>query len=362
MALIKSFVDPNKYDVKCPYSMSPIGICIHNTANDAPAKNEISYMKNNNNEVSFHIAVDDTEAIQGIPFDRNAWAAGDGGKGNGNRSYIHVEICYSQSGGDRFINAEKRAAKEVAALLKQYGWGLDRVKKHQDFSGKYCPHRTLDMGWQRFLNMVQACLNGESIDIPSISSNPAPQEPSGGAKQSLFLKGHVTKWNVYPLEVAPVYGNECGALNPSLFGGIEYEILGNPQTDVYTIQTRDYGTVNIYVPRDEDSEFYGKGTSKPVAPPKPAGSQPSGEYIINEYTETGVFTCTVDAINFRNKPYVGNDNPVEGQYYRNETVNYDYVVITNKYVWISWIGASSGARRYMPIVDRSINERWGTCV
>ncbi|MCI6692493.1 MAG: N-acetylmuramoyl-L-alanine amidase [Clostridium sp.] len=86
------------------------------------------------------------------------------------------------------------------------------------------------------------------------------------------------------------------------------------------------------------------------------------EYRIKEYPEAGVFTCTVDAINFRNKPYVGSDNPITGQYYRNETVNYDYVVITNKYTWISWISASTGVRRYMPITDRSINEKWGYCV
>lgn len=80
--------------------------------------------------------------------------------GKGNRNYIAMEICYSLNGGPRFINAEKKAAKEVANLLKQYGWGIDKVKKHQDFSNKYCPHRTLDMGWQRFLNMIQAELNG----------------------------------------------------------------------------------------------------------------------------------------------------------------------------------------------------------
>lgn len=74
--LIQSLIDSSKYGVKCPYSMSPKGICVHNTANDAPAKNEISYMKSNNNEVSFHIAVDDVEAIQAIPFNRNVWAAG----------------------------------------------------------------------------------------------------------------------------------------------------------------------------------------------------------------------------------------------------------------------------------------------
>lgn len=159
--LIQKLISSDKYDIKCPYVMDPIGICIHNTANDASAANEIAYMQRNNNEVSFHIAIDDKEAIQGLPFNRNAWAAGDG-NGQGNRKYIHIEICYSKSGGHKFEAAEKRAAQEVAALLKQYGWDIDRVTKHQDFSGKYCPHRTLDMGWQRFLNMIQAELNGAS--------------------------------------------------------------------------------------------------------------------------------------------------------------------------------------------------------
>ena len=54
--------------------MNPIGISIHNTYNNASAKNEISYMKSNNNKVSFHIAVDDVEAIQGLPLDRNSWS------------------------------------------------------------------------------------------------------------------------------------------------------------------------------------------------------------------------------------------------------------------------------------------------
>lgn len=423
MALIKSFVDPSKYDVKCPYAMSPVGVCIHNTANDASAKNEISYMKSNNNEVSFHVAVDDIEAIQGIPFDRNAWAAGDGGKGNGNRNYIHVEICYSKSGGTRFIESEKRAAKEIAAILKSYGWGIDRVRKHQDFSGKYCPHRTLDMGYNRIIDMIKAELGSANPSNPVQPSNPTsptgtyyrvvagsysvranaeamveklkadginafllpvtandgksylrviagsykdrsnadkqmneliakgynafiavyneneqrvPSNPqpapspapapspsisvgskvnilssaskyatgqsipseqkgskvhtvqqvsddrvllkeiiswvykkdvvlagsssSGGSnsassKQYLNLHPHVSRWKVYPTSKAPVVGNECGQLTPSEFGGISYEILCKPQTDVYTIQTSSYGRVNIYAPRDNDSSI-----------------------------------------------------------------------------------------------------------
>ena len=159
MALVQSLISSNKYSLKCPYTMTPKGICIHNTANDASAVNEISYMKSNSDSTSFHIAVDDVQAIQGLPLNRSAWHAGDGSTGNGNRNYIGVEICYSLSGGTRFINAEKRAAAEVASLLKRYGWNIGNVKKHQDFSGKYCPHRTLDMGYQRFLNMIQSELD-----------------------------------------------------------------------------------------------------------------------------------------------------------------------------------------------------------
>ena len=159
MALVQSLITQDKYGIKCPYSMQPKGICVHNTANDASAKNEISYMKSNNMEVSFHVAIDDVEAIQGIPFNRNAWACGDGANGEGNRNYIQIEICYSKSGGIKFNNAEKRAAKEIAALLKQYGWTINNVKKHQDFSNKYCPHRTLDNGWKRFLTMIEVELS-----------------------------------------------------------------------------------------------------------------------------------------------------------------------------------------------------------
>jgi len=151
----KNLVDSSKYDVKCPYMLIPEFIVVHNTANDASAENEIAYMIRNNNEVSFHLAIDDKEGVQGIPFNRNTWHCGDG-NGRGNRNGISIEICYSKSGGERFIKAEQNAAEYIAHLLKEKGWGIDKVKKHQDFSNKYCPHRTLDMGWERFLNMIKS--------------------------------------------------------------------------------------------------------------------------------------------------------------------------------------------------------------
>lgn len=160
MNIVKKLCPQERYNIKCPYLREPDRIVVHNTANDAPAANEINYMINRPEEVSFHFAADDTEVVQGLPLERNAWASGDG-LGAGNLRGIHVEICYSKSGGERFQRAEENAAQLLAELLKEHGWGLDRVTKHQDYDGKYCPHRTLDLGWERFLKMVKKYLEQE---------------------------------------------------------------------------------------------------------------------------------------------------------------------------------------------------------
>lgn len=171
MVNIRQNICPSdKWHIKAPYSMVPEFIVTHNTANDASANNEILYMNRNNDYVSYHYAVDDVEIVQGLPLDRNGWHAGDGANGAGNRKGIGIEICYSKSGGARFDQAERNAAWLTAKLLKERGWGIDRVKKHQDFMNKYCPHRTLDYGWQRYLSMVQAEL--DKLNQPT--TPPAP--------------------------------------------------------------------------------------------------------------------------------------------------------------------------------------------
>ena len=189
----------SKYSVKCPHAMTPVGVCIHNTANDAPAQNEISYMLGNDDQVSFHYAVDDKEIIQAIPLNRNAWHAGDGGSGEGNRKYIAIEICYSKSGGPKFEAAIDNAAQLTAKLLTDYGWDISHVKKHQDFSGKHCPHRILDeYGWDNFLSLVQAKL----------------KEDSSVAKFA-DTAGHWAETAIDELaEMGIVHGNDDGSFEP----------------------------------------------------------------------------------------------------------------------------------------------------
>ena len=181
----------SKYSIKCPYEMTPQGICVHNTANDASAMAEISYMLGNNNKTSFHAAVDNERVVTGLPFNRNAWHSGDGGNGKGNRTQIAIEICYSKSGGERFDEAENLAACYIAYLLKQYGWGIDKVSKHQDYSNKYCPHRTLDLGWERFLNKIREQLGLQTKPVEN-------KDYSGGSDEAVrkYVNGSTIE-NIY---------------------------------------------------------------------------------------------------------------------------------------------------------------------
>ena len=194
----------NKYSIKCPDLMTPQGITVHNTANDASAMSEVSYMLGNNNKCSFHVAVDNLRVVEGLPLNRTCYAAGDGRYGFGNAKTINIEICYSKSGGSRFMEAEKLAAEYIAYLLKQYGWGIDKVGTHQMRSLKYCPSRTLDLGWQRFLNIVKSYLNGTTPVNNNVNNDGSDVE------MKTFCNGSTSE-NVYSDSNCT---NKIGSLNP----------------------------------------------------------------------------------------------------------------------------------------------------
>ncbi len=137
--------------------MAPEYLTIHSTANpNSTALNERSWLENsyNNRVASWHICVDENEAVEAIPLNEVAWHAGDGSKGPGNRKSISIEICES---GDREKTLEN-AAKLVVRMLKERGWGIDRLRRHYDWSGKNCP-RILNYnnwkGWEIFKQSVK---------------------------------------------------------------------------------------------------------------------------------------------------------------------------------------------------------------
>lgn len=144
-------------------SMHPEYITIHSTGNpSSTARNERGWLTNpsNTRTASWHIVVDEKEAIEAIPLNEVAWHAGDGGSGTGNRKSIGIEICES---GDRQRTLQN-AVKLVAKLLKERGWGVDRLRRHYDWSGKICPRIFYDSGkwtgWEQFKREVQKELLG----------------------------------------------------------------------------------------------------------------------------------------------------------------------------------------------------------
>lgn len=210
--IINKFIQASKYPIKAPYAMDPQYITFHNTANDATALGEVSYMTNNSNQTSYHVAIDDKHAVQAIPFSRSAWHAGDG-QGAGNRKSIGIEVCYSKSGGPKYAAAEENAIEYIAHILKDKGWGIDRVKWHRDWSGKNCPHRVLDEGRATSVRnrIVAKLAELKGQVVPAI--NPKPSEEV----RDYFMKGDklpgvkVLQQNLsklgFSISVDGIYGN-----------------------------------------------------------------------------------------------------------------------------------------------------------
>ena len=179
------YLPSSKYPIKAPYAMTPEFVTVHNTGNTASARNEATYHNNNNDQVSYHVAIDDIEAIQLISFDRNAWHAGDGANGTGNRKSIGIEICYSMDNGysgaksERYKKAEDNAALYIAHVLKQYGWGMDRLKRHYDWSGKDCPHKMHATDtYQAFRNLVKKYLDELNVEEKPKAKEPVKKAPA----------------------------------------------------------------------------------------------------------------------------------------------------------------------------------------
>ena len=77
-----------------------------------------------------------------------AYHAGDA---TGNRTSIGIEICES---GDR-QKTLRNAIQLTAALLKERSWGINRLKRHFDWSGKHCPRILMANNWAGWKNFLQ---------------------------------------------------------------------------------------------------------------------------------------------------------------------------------------------------------------
>lgn len=155
------------------YYMKPEYITIHNTGNkNADAKANSEYVDKTANYVSWHFTVDDKVIIQELPINENGWHAGDGKDGTGNRKSIGIEICEYE--GIDWEKAKNNACKLIKFLIKNVKTlkGIDCIVPHQHWSGKYCPHKILDEGWDKFIERVKKYMNSKYIGYEIVEEVP----------------------------------------------------------------------------------------------------------------------------------------------------------------------------------------------
>lgn len=192
------------------HPMSPKYITIHDTGNaskGAGAKNHAIYAARGVNEVGYHFVVDDKNIYQLLPLTENAWHAGDGGSGTGNRQSIAIEICENPE--SNRTTAEKNAQQLAACLMKKCSIPIANIKQHYDWNGKNCPHiiRARKNGWNDFISAVK-----KEYDA---LTNPSPA-PSGGGK--------IEKGDIVQFAGGAVYGSSTATAAASTRGASKCKV------------------------------------------------------------------------------------------------------------------------------------------
>ena len=166
-----------------------------------------------------------------------------------------------QLGAYRVLDNAKTCAKANNAIV--YNSNGNVVVSYAPAATKTVAYRVKDssgkqLGAYNVLEYAKRCANSNKAIVYDANGNVVYSAVV--SKRYLNLSPAASTWNVYPLDKAPVIKNACGKLAPKQYGGLSYEILGNPQTDVYTIKTSVFGKVNIYAPRGGNSTI----TNSPV--------------------------------------------------------------------------------------------------
>lgn len=243
--------------------------------------------KSEASQVSAHSGYEDDDRHDYVRIDDTAWAAR-----HANPFAISLEL----SAGPGRAPSDKtyeNVIRDCAAYVREYGLSVDAIKAinphmkyvntrccGSDESGKILEKGGVDIN--RIRKGVEALLDEDIAPIPIVVAPNKPKLPQPTANKStkgtVKLPSNAVSWRVYKAGGPWTIGNEIGYLNPSLFGGLTYEIVGNPTANVYHIQTRDFGKVAIYaapstgaiVGATKQGIKKGPGTSKTVMlPPVP---------------------------------------------------------------------------------------------
>lgn len=145
--IIKDFVPSDKARrVTLGGRNKGLWITIHDTGNTARGADARMHAKlqrrGNDRQASWHIQVDDKEAIQSFPYTAQCMHCTDGRRGNGNCNSIGIERCINadsdpQKSFDNTVEVTKQ-------LMKELNVPASRVVRHADWYNKKCPRQMIE--------------------------------------------------------------------------------------------------------------------------------------------------------------------------------------------------------------------------
>lgn len=194
-----------------------------------------------------------------------AWHAGNA---RGNARSIGLELNPRASEGDY-----QTAAERIRDLWAFYG--EKPLVPHRDWQNTQCPG-VYDL--DKLARLARGSFGVPTpVPVAPVVVKPAPAAPVVASGKRLTLPASATGWNIYPLNRPPVNGNQVGKLNPSLFGGLTYDVIRMNQSNVAVIRTRDFGEVQIYVGAETGAVLSGVASAPAPTPiqPVPAPAAPS---------------------------------------------------------------------------------------
>lgn len=141
------------------------GMAVHYTATSASAHNNLVYFSRAGANASAHLFVDKDGTIrQSVRFEDTAWAVGNFPQ---NQRTVSVEVV---SAGEDFTDAQINALAQIYEYLRAT-YGITRVIRHYDVTGKRCPAPYVDAG--KWAALKARITGGNSASAPSGGSSPS---------------------------------------------------------------------------------------------------------------------------------------------------------------------------------------------
>ena len=269
--------------------------------------------------------------------------------------YVEHGICYP----NMTLNIRSMPCATTGEILDQYYEGESVIYDYVVITNKYVWISWISSGGSRRVYMaVKDQTTGERFalcdDIPI---------GSGGSQGSETITNEYAEDGIcYPNRTINIRNIPCattGVILDQYYEGesviYDYVIITNQYVWISWISS---GGKRVYM-AIKDQITGERFAFCDDIPGGGSGGAGTSEVRVKEYSEAGICYPNM-TLNIRSIP-CATTGEVLDQYYEGESVIYDYVVITNKYVWISWTSAGSGRRVYMAVKDQVTGERFALC-